>query len=183
MSGKKSKDKGRNYELSIAKAWSEYTGLEIIRTPMSGAWAGTSGDLLPKNREQNFPFVIECKKQEDWNLFQVIKGEGEFYKWVDQVISEVRKDLEITKQERFPLVMFSKNYQPDFIACPALRDFDVYGFRQQMLVDIGGAFWIVVEWEQFKEHVTYNDLLDLIAKQWFKQSNKAVDAWMEKLGG
>lgn len=115
----KSIDKGKGYELRVAKALTKWAGFKLIRTPQSGAWQGTAGDIIPQNRERSFEWLIECKKEEGWTLEAIIVGQcAKFNDWIEQVWREVKTDYEITNMRRFPVVIFSRNYKPDFIALP-----------------------------------------------------------------
>lgn len=119
MSGKKSSNKGKDYERKIAKLLSDWCGFELIRTPMSGAWQGTAGDIIPKDRSKHFPFLVECKKQENWSLEQILESHGPFSSWVTQVQQELVKDLSNGHNVKSFLLIFTRNNKPDYIACPA----------------------------------------------------------------
>lgn len=108
---KNPKRKGNDYERKIAKLFTEWWGEPFYRTPNSGGlgWQGKkiAGDLITPD---NFPFVVECKKEENWNFEQIIEGRGIFYKWWEQVIRDAKK------VEKLPLLVFSKNHSNDYIA-------------------------------------------------------------------
>lgn len=117
--GSKSGDKGKSYELRIAKLLTKWAGFQLIRTPMSGAWQGTAGDIKPKSQTDHFPFTVECKKDEGWDMDAVVSGKSALFKsWIDQLIREVREDEIVTGQLRFPLLIFSRNYRSDYILVP-----------------------------------------------------------------
>lgn len=119
MSGLKSSNKGKNYERVIAKRLSDWCGFELIRTPMSGAWPGTAGDILPRDRLQPFPFFIECKREEAWTMEQILCGNGLFHtKWLPEIVQKIAKDESHGHAVKCFMLIFSRNHKPDFIAYP-----------------------------------------------------------------
>lgn len=111
--------KGNSYERRIAKLLTKWSGIELIRTPMSGAWQGTTGDITPKNKNHPFPFLIECKKNEGWDMDAVVSGRSALFKsWIDQLIRETREDQIITGELKFPLLIFSRNRRSDYLLLP-----------------------------------------------------------------
>lgn len=114
---KRSSDKGKDYERHVAKILSEWCGFPLIRTPMSGAWQGTAGDIIPKNKTDDFPFTVECKKQESWCMEQWLSGSGPFHDWVQQAVDGVAKDIEHGRNVHTFMLIFSRNHKPDYIAC------------------------------------------------------------------
>lgn len=114
--GKMSVTKGSSYERGIAKILSNWCGFKLIRTPMSGAWAGTSGDIIPENSNQAFPLLVECKKTEDWCMEAIIAGRGCFYEWLAQVKEELVTDKAMTGLDKKPLLIFSRNNKPNYVA-------------------------------------------------------------------
>lgn len=114
--GKMSINKGSEYERSIARLLSTWAGFKLIRTPMSGAWSGTSGDIIPENSALHFPFLVECKKQENWCFEAILAGNGCFYDWLGQLDGEVSVDKLMTGLTRIPLLIFSRNHKPNYIA-------------------------------------------------------------------
>jgi len=115
----KSIDKGKNYERYIADKLTDWAGFKIIRTPQSGAWQGTSGDIIPENRERPFIWIIECKKAERWSLEAILLGNcALFSSWLAQMLEEVHSDYVITNTWRLPVLIFSRNRKPDFVCIP-----------------------------------------------------------------
>lgn len=114
--GKMSITKGSDYERGIAKLLSAWAGLKLIRTPMSGAWSGTSGDIIPENSAAHFPFLVECKKVEGWCFEAILAGNGCFYDWLVQIDGEVSVDKAMTGLVKIPLLIFSRNHKPNYIA-------------------------------------------------------------------
>ena len=73
--GKSSKNKGANYERTIAKIFKEKLGVELKRTPQSGGFAKDSskgdefrGDIVSIDDTIDFILHLECKDQATWNL-------------------------------------------------------------------------------------------------------------------
>jgi hypothetical protein len=108
-----SKHKGSEYELKIAKVLSDWWGEPFRRTPMSGGlhWREdnrVSGDIVTPP-DSVFPYNIECKKREEWSFDQLIKGTGEIESYWEQC------DRDARGIRRKPLLIFSKNFNPDYI--------------------------------------------------------------------
>ena len=73
--GKSSRNKGANYERTIAKVFKEKLGVELKRTPQSGGFAKDSskgdefrGDIVSVDDTIDFNLHIECKDQATWSL-------------------------------------------------------------------------------------------------------------------
>lgn len=73
--GKSSRNKGANYERTIAKIFKEKLGVELKRTPQSGGFAKDSskgdefrGDIVSVDDTIDFKLHIECKDQATWSL-------------------------------------------------------------------------------------------------------------------
>lgn len=113
MSGKMSRNKGAAYERRIAKILTAWWGTKFFRTPLSGGHQDMSnemniaGDLVTK--DVLFPFHLELKKQEGWNLEHLLTSDkmGKIGDWFRQA----KKDC---KPGKIPFLIFSKNYSPDF---------------------------------------------------------------------
>lgn len=113
--GLNSKKKGASYERTIAKLLSTWWGAEFHKTPASGAlrWGVDNrvvGDIVAPTDAEKFPFVVECKKREQWNFLQIIKGTGEFISYWEQVNEDV---LRLEDKDMQPLVVMAKNHQPN----------------------------------------------------------------------
>jgi len=77
------KEKGAKFEREVAKMFRKYSGLELYRTPLSGGWgkAKTKGDLVA-GEGVDFPYFVECKKQEGWDLWNCLfEGKGPVQEW------------------------------------------------------------------------------------------------------
>ncbi len=73
--GKSSRNKGANYERTIAKVFKEKLGVELKRTPQSGGFAKDSskgdefrGDIVSIDDTIDFILHLECKDQTTWSL-------------------------------------------------------------------------------------------------------------------
>lgn len=114
------KAKGNVFERKIAKIMTEWTGIKFERVPASGGlhWKSDNrvyGDIVCNDPE--FPFVIECKNRQAWNMDSLINGSKEVEKWWKQVTA----DAEATG--KLPMVIFTRNQQPNYIMM-RLEDYD-----------------------------------------------------------
>lgn len=80
MGGKLSKNKGSNYERTIAKKFKDFYNVELTRTPQSGGFAKKSkkaddfrGDIVSVNKDVDLLIHIECKNHKNWALPSWIK--------------------------------------------------------------------------------------------------------------
>lgn len=160
----KSAGKGKAYERKISKLLSEWCGFELIRTPMSGAWQGTSGDIKPKDVTKPFPFVVECKKQEKWCMEQLMAGDGPAIKWIDQAHAEIAKDAVHGRSAIAFMLIFTRNRKPDYIALPAdlLIASTITRQLNALIIRTNSIPVIVYELNDFIKHVPYETLLALI---------------------
>ena len=115
--GKKSKVKGASYELKIAKLLTSWWGAGTFnRAPASGAlhWGRdqrVAGDIIAPP-DAGFPFVIECKKREEWTMEHILLDIGQPKEWWQQVVTDARR------VEKVPILIFSRNRAKDFIMIP-----------------------------------------------------------------
>lgn len=114
--GKYSKNKGSGYELKTAKFMSAWWGGNFSRVPASGGlhWKGdqrVAGDIIPPIG-LDFPFVIECKKREEWSMEHILLDIGQPKEWWSQVVTDGRR------VDRTPLLIFSRNRAKDFVMIP-----------------------------------------------------------------
>jgi hypothetical protein len=110
--GKKSRDKGSRGQREVAKLLSPWWGAEFTSTPMSGGFAtkrfrddwNAAADIVTP--DETFPFSVEVKWQEDWNMEQLLTSDvTKMWKWWDQCIEEAPAD-------KIPLLVFKRNRQP-----------------------------------------------------------------------
>lgn len=114
--GRHSRNKGANYERKVAKDLSDWWGGNFSRVPASGGlqWGAdqrVAGDIVPPP-EANFPFVVECKKQEDWTMEHILLDIGKPREWWQQVVMDSRR------VSRTPILFFSRNRAKDFVMIP-----------------------------------------------------------------
>lgn len=118
--GKKSKTKGSSYELKIAKMFTCYWDEgDFHRVPASGGlhWGSdqrVAGDIVPPEKA-DFPFVIECKKREEWTMDHILLDIGQPKEWWAQVVGDARRIHKV------PILIFSRNRAKDFVMLPYER--------------------------------------------------------------
>jgi Holliday junction resolvase len=108
-------EKGKRYERKIAKILSEWSGIELVRTP-DGAPEDLYADIWPKHTTEHFPLAVECKHVEGWSFDQIIQDVGGFYSWLRQAESQATNAIENLKQWYEPMLVFTKNRFPDMVA-------------------------------------------------------------------
>lgn len=119
--GKKSKTKGASYELKIAKLMSLWWRGDFHRVPASGGlnWGADSrvaGDIVPP-QGLDFPFVIECKKREEWTMDHILLDISQPKEWWAQVVNDARR------VKKVPMLIFSRNRAKDFVMIPYVEPF------------------------------------------------------------
>jgi len=91
-----SKVKGKNYERQIAKVIAKMFGIKCRRTPCSGG-LDIKGDVMSLSGIAS-RFNWEIKRQEKLNIWRALR----------QSINDAGSKI--------PVVVFSKNFEPDYIA-------------------------------------------------------------------
>lgn len=113
--GKMSKRKGSSQELKIAKLFAKWWGGQWSRTPGSGGWARASnreefkasGDIV--TAEEDWPYCVEVKNQECWNLDQLLLNEGcQVHVFWEQAVDETPDNLR-------PMLIIKKNRQQEIV--------------------------------------------------------------------
>ena len=73
--GKRSRNKGANFERTTAKKFKEFFGVELVRTPQSGGFAKKAekadefrGDIVSADKDVDISLHIECKNAQTWSL-------------------------------------------------------------------------------------------------------------------
>lgn len=73
--GKRSRNKGANFERTIAKKFKAFFGVDLVRTPQSGGFAKKSvkanefrGDIVSADEDIDLALHIECKNAQTWSL-------------------------------------------------------------------------------------------------------------------
>jgi len=107
-----SRRKGKRGERVLCRRLEKAFGVPFNRTPASGGlrWgkrADVRGDVVCE--EPWFPFVLEEKNREAWDLETFLKGLGPIWKWWGQVVRD-GKDT-----GRIPLLFVDKNRSPGFV--------------------------------------------------------------------
>jgi hypothetical protein len=120
--GKRSKSKGNNNERALAAEFRTWWGKgEWARTPSSGGWATaahreafrTCGDII--TTAEDFPFCVEAKKQEGWDLDQLLHNDScVILKWWKQTCDE-------TPVGMLPLLVFARNHVPQSVMFDSSR--------------------------------------------------------------
>ena len=107
MTGLGSKRKGSAAEIEVARLLQDWwrrlePGCEFVRTPGSGGWGKpsvrsgfrASGDLM--TTAQQFPFVVEVKRREQWNLERFHAGKpSPVHEWFRQAERQASEMLAI----------------------------------------------------------------------------------------
>lgn len=138
------REKGAEFERKIAKLIGNWWEEEFHRVPRSGGchWREdhrVSGDLVAPPMSI-FPFGVECKKQEDWIIDQLLIGTGKVESWWTQCIRDA------SQYSRKPFLIFAKNYMPilfmmqhsDFIPLSEAEYFKANGMMPLLTLDIPG---------------------------------------------
>lgn len=115
--GRKSRNKGASFENKIARMIGSALGITLRRTPLSGGWAtgnaNVAGDIVCVDDTINFPYCVECKKQEGWKLESLLLYDHAWFDaWWEQLMTEC-------PNTKIPVLVFSRNYQPEFVAIKA----------------------------------------------------------------
>lgn len=154
--GAKSRNKGNAFERKVAKILSDWSGLELRRTPLSGGWSSdsrVSGDLVAIDHPE-FYMHVECKKQEAFSWEATLQGHGIFYDWWEQAANAC-------PETKFPVVIFQKNRGDIWIAFRP-SDFEyvsVFAIEPE---------WAVLHYNinilalsVFCKHINYRDAVEL----------------------
>lgn len=97
----KSKEKGSRFERRVAKLFSEVFNRKLRRTPLSGGHSIKSDIYDPDN--DNFPYFIECKYRESYNINSILNGTSPLFKVYERTLEECNKS-EFTKKYEIPPV-------------------------------------------------------------------------------
>lgn len=128
--GKGSKIKGDGYELAIAKKFGKWSGFEWRRVPRSGGFDKQTwrADIYPVGRVDNCPLGIECKDREGWEFQQLLKSpkKCQIISWWNDAVEEAEG------LKRIPMLIFSKNYEKDFL----IISWAFYGYLREWIGDI-----------------------------------------------
>lgn len=121
-----SRRKGSEHERRIARLLSEWWYQDptvLRRTPLSGGWSkrhASAFDLIvAEGRAEEFPFGVECKFRESWNMDHLlaVHDGGEVGRWWKKLVQEDVPQAEAGTGRKFvPLLVFTKSRQPDYYA-------------------------------------------------------------------
>ena len=168
----KSKSKGSAFERLVArliidefnKRGFKFVAEDCYRTPGSGGHVYASkqnpSDLVLSDRLlYYFPFTIECKRDERYDLthfFVPIKDHQKSWKEqhaVEQVISaNTPWGLETINKRRYPMVIFQTNRNPIFCFTPADAYHHLFGAVNQEInlpVNWNGHWWVLCLFKPF----------------------------------
>lgn len=140
--GRRSKRKGASNERDLAKKFEKWWGTEdkFARTPSSGGWGQkvnreafkAYGDVT--TTATDFPFCLEFKKDESFDLSQLLTGaKSPIYRWWKQTIEETPTGL-------VPFLVIGKNHYPHIAV-----------FQVKYMIKANLAFWE-------EEHETPDDI-------------------------
>jgi hypothetical protein len=109
------RDKGIGWELIVAKHIAKELGgfdqqRYLPRAPDSGARIQWKGDIVAADKlSAIWPFLIECKKQEGWQLEGLLKRDNKHIvkEWYTKAAEQAEESYGKT-----PILIFAKNYQP-----------------------------------------------------------------------
>lgn len=114
MSGKSSRNKGLAFERRMARVFSSWSGLKVVRTPLSGAMSEiTKSDLFCKD---TFPFFIECKKRKSIKLTSLLTRTGDIVGWWVKTYSNA------LKESKYPILIFSENNGVEMVLVPVIGE-------------------------------------------------------------
>ena len=160
--GINSKAKGSKYERAIARALGDWYGEEFHRVPQSGGlrW-GTdtrvAGDITT-HIDSTFPFTVECKKREEWNLEQLLKGTGDVEGWWQQSLKDSKR------VNLLPMLIFAKNFSPDYVMIQfdvfhkLVEDKDKIGFNYFVVGKQGEEARVICILDKFLEFISKEDV-------------------------
>lgn len=123
--GRRSRNKGANYERTIAKKLKEFFGVDFARTPQSGGFAKQKekasnfrGDIVSIDRDYDISMHLELKNQTSWSLPA----------WIKQA------EEDCPEGKRPCVVMHKANTSVDYITM-RLEDFLALCDRDKVLIE------------------------------------------------
>lgn len=110
--------KGNNFERDVAKAFTKWSGVKFNRTFASGAQGDkfssdvrVTGDLFAPV-DYNFPFSVECKFHDDFNLRNVFINGSVVQLFLKQNVSDARRS------NRAPMLVAKVSRQDTYVVLP-----------------------------------------------------------------
>lgn len=136
--GKRSRDKGNDYERRVAKVFNKKLGTVLVRTPMSGGFhkaedSEMKGDLVNLDPDMQFNLQPECKNH------KVLRVKD----WIKQAEEEAREG-------KIPVVVFHKHRELE------------HGDRGKMLESAGD--YVIISLNDFVEIIDANKVLTPVKK-------------------
>lgn len=137
---KNSRQKGNGFERKIAKRLAVWSKLELRRTPLSGGWArqnpNAEGDITSIDTNAKFPFSVECKNNQSWNMEAIVQGSCKnLENWWEQCTRNC-------SEGKIPLLIFTKAYSADWIC---IQEKYVAGFEFNNYIIIGTRVVMLLE--------------------------------------
>lgn len=124
MNGSGAHKKGSDFERDIAKAFTKWSGVKFNRTFASGAQGDkfsndvrVTGDLFAPV-DYNFPFSVECKFHDDFNLRNVFINGSVVQLFLKQNISDARRS------QRAPLLVAKVSRQDTYCILPYHKELE-----------------------------------------------------------
>lgn len=118
MNGSGAHKKGSDFERSIAKEFTNWSGVKFNRTFASGAQGDkfssdvrVTGDLFAPV-DYNFPFSVECKFHDDFNLRNVFINGSVVQLFLKQNVSDARRS------NRAPMLVAKVSRQDTYVILP-----------------------------------------------------------------
>mgnify|MGYP004443566733 FL=1 len=124
MNGSGAHKKGSNFERDVAKAFTKWSGVKFNRTFASGAQGDkfssdvrVTGDLFAPV-DYNFPFSVECKFHDDFNLRNVFINGSVVQLFLKQNVSDARRSnrapmlvAKVSRQDTYVVLPYTKNLE------------------------------------------------------------------------
>lgn len=111
--GRRSKNKGKDYERYLAHTLNEWAGLENEKDgSFKRRWSGRAetpqgGDLINPSW---FPIIVEARKRESWSFDEIMRN------GMNSIIAKWWEEMVTKNKTHWVMLAFSKNRQPDYIA-------------------------------------------------------------------
>lgn len=189
--GKMARRKGSNFELRVAKKLSEWSGLELRRTPLSGGWGGatTMGDIVPIAPDKKDPdyrakyaafqkwcLSVECKAQEGWSFdsfaYSHSIGTNKLIAYIRQAMQAATIGRSPSGGALIPAVIAKRNrripvvFFPELYCGPITRK-----VKPRLLIPVDGVLYACYLLPEFLSEITFSEFVDSVEK---KQNRNGV---------
>lgn len=120
--GRRSKNKGKDYERYLAHKLNKWAGLENEKAgSFKRRWSGRAetpegGDLI---NPPWFNIIIEARKRENWNFDDIMRN------GFNSIIARWWEEMAVKNKTHHLMLIFSKNRQPDYVAFTDTLDMPV----------------------------------------------------------